>query len=273
MESTHTALEYWSARNKKKMLERRTFRSVMVNAQNQNPCAVNCFSQTRNNIETRRQQASPTHTYPRFALAPEQELHCLLMKQPTAFQFSEFITLSPARSSNQVHCLGNLIILSTVHHLDNIIQRNSTATNSCRTITCHIYRRTINARSRISPTCIQTYATLPTSHNDGYDRDAIINMLAKAPLQIACSNLRRRMHPMVNNRKHQRTCIETLTTKRRRLEVLAFVRDNKAKKSKEWTNSTRSNVCHNNRLFPTRPESETSLSKTANTKIVWNETR
>ena len=76
------------------------------------------------------------------------------------------------------HCLGNLIILSIVHHLDNIIQRNSTATNSCSTITCHIYRRTINARSRISPTCIQTYATLPTSHNNGYDRDA--NILQEA---------------------------------------------------------------------------------------------
>ena len=237
MESTHTAFEYWSARNEKNW-KKRAFRSVMVNAQNKNPCAVNYFSQTRTNIETRQQQASPTHTYSRFALAPEQELHCLLMKQPTAFQFSESITLSPARSSNQVHCLGNPIILSIVHHLDNIIQRNSTATNSCSTITCHIYRRTINARSRISPTCIQTYATLTTSHNDGYDRDAIINMLAKAPLQIACLNLRRRKHPMVNKRKHQRTYIETLTTKRRRLEVSVFVRDNKANISKEWTSST-----------------------------------
>ena len=249
MESTHTAFEYWSARNKEKSWKKRTFRSVMVNAQNKNPCAVNYFSQTRTNIETRQQQASPTHTYSRFALAPEQELHCLLMKQPTAFQFSESITLSPARSSNQVHCLGNPIILSIVHHLDNIIQRNSTATNSCRTITCHIHRRTINARNRISPTCIQTYATLPTSHNDGYDRDAIINMLAKAPLQIACLNLRRRKHPMVNKGKHQRTYIETLTTKRRRLEVSVFVRDNKANISKEWTSSTRSNVCHNNRFL------------------------
>ena len=78
------------------------------------------------------------------------------------------------------NCLGNLIMLSIVHQLDNIMQRNSTATNSCKTITCHIYRRRINARSRISPTCIQTYATLPTSHHDGYDRDAIRNMLAKS---------------------------------------------------------------------------------------------